>query len=75
MPTQDAVDSADTKNVNLWLPAENSTPSYISRLETALVYKDREPGRYSTATERFMNTGEDDAMWVSGLAAEEVLRE
>jgi len=75
MPTQDAVDSADTKNVNLWLPAENSKPSYISRLETALVYKDREPGRYSTATERFMNTGEDDAMWVSGLAAEEVLRE
>ncbi|KAI9881504.1 MAG: hypothetical protein M1830_000067 [Pleopsidium flavum] len=74
LPIQKAVNPVDTKNVKSWIPAENGTPSYISRLETALVYKDREPGRYSTATERFMNTREDDAMWVSGLAAEEVLR-
>ncbi len=71
--------ATEEKHVNAWAPPMTAStpgpPAYISRLETALVYRDREPGRYSSATERFMNTREDDAMWVSGLAAEEVLRE
>lgn len=74
-PGHQVVNPTDTENVNSWSPAKDGVPPYISRLETALVYRDKGPGRYSSATERFMNTGEDDAMWVSGLAAEEALRE
>lgn len=63
-------------NVNHWLPSTQPLPlsAYnISRLERALVYKAKqkahEEGKreYSSAAERFMETGEDDEMWVSGI--------
>ncbi|KAI9813245.1 MAG: hypothetical protein M1827_004187 [Pycnora praestabilis] len=65
----------ERRNVNAWKQSEAATPPFIPRLEAALVYKEMMLENYTDATERFMTTSEDDAMWVSGLAAEEALRE
>lgn len=67
-------------DVNTWSPSTQPLPSLaynIPRLENALVYKEKQEARedgkrkYSSAAERFMDTREDDIMWVSGLLAEE----
>ncbi|KAI9786106.1 MAG: hypothetical protein M1835_003158 [Candelina submexicana] len=63
------------RNVNSWNVDENATPSYISRLETALLYKERDEAMTSEEAARFMRGSHEDAMWISGLAAEEALRE
>ena len=67
-------------DVNTWSPSSQTLPlsAYnVSRLENALIYRERQEVReegkrkYSSAAERFMDTREDDTMWVSGLLAEE----
>ena len=77
-PTGPITTTEDSADVNIWAaPPSSQHPS--SRLETALLYRDMHVhqdvgSKYSSATERFMSTREDDAMWVSGIAAaEEVL--
>ena len=79
--------AADAKelpaDVNAWAPTKQPLPPSacnISRLENALVYKERqevheqEKRRHASAAARFMDTREDDTMWVSGLLAEEEVR-
>lgn len=70
-------------DVNAWSPSMQPFPASaynVSRLENALIYRERQDvheqnkGRYSSAAERFMDTREDDTMWVSGLLAEEKVR-
>jgi len=84
-PMHITVDAPElTADINAWSPSTQplSLSAYnISRLENALIYKEkqemREEGKrkYSSAAERFMDTREDDTMWVSGfLAEEEVMR-
>ncbi len=61
-----------------WFSGEvDATPAYISRLETGLVFGEREEGMMGRMGRSlgFEEEGEEDAMWVSGLAAEEALRE
>ncbi|KAI9712204.1 MAG: hypothetical protein M1812_006938 [Candelaria pacifica] len=65
------VDS-EGRDVNSWNVEDDVTPAFISRLETGLIYKERDQGTYSEAS---MGGSHEDAMWVSGLAAEEALRE
>lgn len=63
--------------VNFWQPPEDEreTPQYISRLETALVYKTRAINGYRGMLGG-INGGfdEDDPMWTAGIVAEEAVR-
>lgn len=62
--------------VNFWQPPEDEreTPQYISRLETALVYKTKAmSGSMLGATSG--GFGRDDPMWTAGIVAEEAVRE
>lgn len=63
--------------VNCWQPPEDEreTPQYISRLETALVYKSRVTNGYvGTLGSIHGGFDEDDPMWTAGIVAEEVIR-
>lgn len=63
--------------VNFWQPPEDEreTPQYISRLETAMVYKTRATNGYGGMLSG-INGGfdEDDPMWTAGIVAEEAVR-
>lgn len=62
--------------VNFWQPPEDEreTPQYISRLETALVYKTKAmSGNMLGATSGGFDR--DDPMWTAGIVAEEAVRE
>lgn len=63
--------------VNFWQPPEDEreTPQYISRLETAMVYKARATNGYGGMLSG-INGGfdEDDPMWTAGIVAEEAVR-
>ncbi|MCJ1437606.1 hypothetical protein MMC27_006993 [Xylographa pallens] len=52
---------------------EEPTPAYVSSLERGLVLKERVEGEVGRGGGGMV--GEEDAMWVSGHAAEEALRE
>jgi len=77
IPMHTSVDAQElAANVNHWSPSTQPLPlsAYnISRLEKALVYKEiqkaHEEGKrkYSSTAELFIETREDDEMWVSGL--------
>jgi len=60
-------------DVNAWTPGNQSEE--ISGLEAALVYKERDKRAGSKAARRFMGGGEntEDALWRSGLEAEEAV--
>lgn len=63
--------------VNSWQPPEDEreTPQYISRLETALVYRSRVNNGYTGALGAVHGGfDEDDPMWTAGIVAEEAVR-
>jgi len=63
--------------VNNWQPPEDEreTPQYISRLETALVYRSRVNNGYTGALGAVHGGfDEDDPMWTAGIVAEEAVR-
>ena len=64
----------EENEVNEWRPDHQSKK--LSGLETALVYKERDKTAGSRAVNRFMagNDTTEDALWRSGLAAQEALK-
>ena len=66
---------SDLTHVNAWTPSDEIVPPYISSLEVGLIYKEKLDSRSSVINHRSFIPYEDNAMWVSGRAAEEALRE
>ena len=66
---------SELAHVNAWTPSNEIVPPYISSLEVGLIYKEKLLSRSSVVRHRPFVPYEDNAMRVSGRAAEEALRE
>ena len=61
--------------MDIWTPSDEITPPYTSSLKKGMIYKEKQDGWFPTVNKQSLLTQKDDAMWVSGHAAEEALRE
>lgn len=65
----------EARGADAWAPSDEVTPPYISSLERGMVYKEKQHGWFPTVNKLSLTTHEEDAMWVSGHAAEQALCE
>ncbi|MCJ1355932.1 MAG: hypothetical protein MMC33_005925 [Icmadophila ericetorum] len=81
-----STNASPPKKKHVWDSSDEPTPSYISSLETGMIYAEEQPIREGqrqrlrklrgSNNQSLMTTqDEEDAMWTSGIAAELALRE